>query len=55
MRERAQKLGGTASVRSAEGEGTTIAVSLPRAGAARTPVADGDRLAEPGSAATGGG
>jgi signal transduction histidine kinase len=54
MRERAQNLGGTASVVSAQGGGTTIAVSLPRDGAARPGDADGDG-AQPGSAAVAGG
>jgi signal transduction histidine kinase len=55
MRERAQNLGGTASVVSARGAGTTIAVSLPRDGVARALDGDGDHGAQPGSAAAAGG
>jgi signal transduction histidine kinase len=44
MRERARNLGGTTSVSSTPGEGTTIVVTLPRDGRAQ-PAADGG---EPG-------
>jgi signal transduction histidine kinase len=51
MRERAQNLGGTASVASRQGGGTTVSIALPREGAGRLDAAG----PEPGSATALGG
>ena len=48
MRERAETLGGTARVRTAPGQGTTVEVVLPLAGAVKTGSEEMGRDAEMG-------